>query len=71
MKVRARVKRICENCKLVRRHGKLCDCSNHAKNNDRAERGATTMPRILGVDLPTGQADAYSLRYITDRATLR
>ena len=23
MKVRASVKRICENCKLVRRHGKL------------------------------------------------
>ena len=29
MKVRASVKRICENCKLVRRHGKLLViCSN-------------------------------------------
>jgi large subunit ribosomal protein L36 len=29
MKVRASVKRICENCKLVRRHGKLyVICSN-------------------------------------------
>ena len=29
MKVRSSVKRICENCKLVRRHGKLLViCSN-------------------------------------------
>jgi large subunit ribosomal protein L36 len=29
MKIRASVKRICENCKLVRRHGKLyVICSN-------------------------------------------
>ena len=29
MKVRASVKRICENCKLIRRHGKLLViCSN-------------------------------------------
>jgi len=32
MKVRASVKRICEKCKLVRRHGKLlviCDNPRH------------------------------------------
>jgi large subunit ribosomal protein L36 len=35
MKVRASVKRICENCKLVRRHGKLLVICTNPRHKQR------------------------------------
>jgi large subunit ribosomal protein L36 len=36
MKVRPSVKRICENCRIIKRHGKiLVICSNNPKHKQR------------------------------------
>jgi large subunit ribosomal protein L36 len=35
MKVRASVKRICENCKLIRRHGKLLVICTNPRHKQR------------------------------------
>ena len=42
MKIRASVKRMCDNCKIVRRRGVVyVVCSNPATSNGKAEHGVT------------------------------
>ena len=66
MKVRASVKRICENCKLVRRHGQAARDLQQSRvtSSARAKRGVSDMPRILGVDMPNDKPTHISLRYL-------
>ena len=51
MKVRPSVKKICEKCKVIRRHGRSrSSARTRATSSGRAEEG--TMARISGVDIP-------------------
>ena len=62
MKVRPSVKKICEKCKVIRRHGSvrvICDNPRH-----KAEREDRTMARISGVDIPREKRLEISLTYI-------
>src|SRR5579862_6826127 len=61
MKVRASVKRICEDCKIVKRGNVvriLC------KNPRHKQRQGYAMPRLLGVEIPGDKRIEASLPYI-------
>jgi small subunit ribosomal protein S13 len=69
MKVRASVKRICENCKLVKRQGRLfviCTNPRHKQRQgwDQTKQEPGFMPRIQGVDIPPDKPTHISLRYL-------
>ena len=47
MKVRSSVKRICENCKIIRRRGVVrVICNNPATSSARAKRVQAIWPRL-------------------------
>ena len=60
MKVRASVKRICENCKLVRRHGQVCwsSAATRATSSGRAEEIERPCPVFRALTFRR-QADAH------------
>ena len=64
MKVRPSVKKMCEKCKVIRRHGAVrVICAEPAPQAAPGLRGAT-MARIAGVDIPREKRLEISLTYI-------
>ena len=62
MKVRASVKKICRNCKTVRRNGVLfVICKTDPKHK---QRQGQIMARIAGVDIPKQKRGVIALTYI-------
>ena len=62
MKVRPSVKKMCDKCKVIRRHGSvrvICDDPRHKQR-----QGEETMARIAGVDIPREKRLEISLTYI-------
>lgn len=67
MKVRPSVKKMCDKCKIIRRHGKvLAICENPATSSARVrEEGVHNMAvRLVGVDLPQSKRIETALTYI-------
>ena len=75
MKVRASVKRICENCKIVRRKGVvrvICKRNPRHKQRQEASEGGHSVARIAGVDLPTDKRIEIALDvHLRDRSARR
>ena len=61
MKVRPSVKKMCDKCKIIRRHGKLLVVCENPASGLREER---TLARIFGVDLPREKRVEIGLTYI-------
>ena len=62
MKVRASVKKLCENCKIVKRKGVIrVICRTRATNKDKDK---PFMARIVGVEIPGEKRIDIALRYI-------
>src|SRR6266851_9219023 len=65
MKVRASVKKICKNCKVVRRQGVVrILCSNPRHKQRQGEREESSMARVAGVELPRNKRMEIALTYI-------
>ena len=65
MKVRPSVKKICDKCKIVRRHGKiLVVCENPRHKQRQGLERSEGMARIFGVDLPREKRVEIGLTYI-------
>ena len=65
MKVRPSVKKMCDKCKIIRRHGKvLVICENPRHKQRQGLREETTLARINGVDLPREKRVEIGLTYI-------
>ena len=69
MKVKPSVKKICEKCKTIRRHGVvMVICAGPATSSGRADRRGwryrARMARIAGVDLPAAKRVEIGLTYI-------
>ena len=65
MKVRPSVKKMCDKCKIIRRHGKvyvICENPRH-KQRQGLER-SSKLARINGVDLPREKRVEIGLTYI-------
>jgi small subunit ribosomal protein S11 len=66
MKVRPSVKKMCDRCKIVRRHGRvrvICEKPKHKQVQGWVE-GESRMARIAGVDLPRDKRLEIALTYI-------
>ena len=62
MKVRPSVKRMCERCRVIKRHGRtMVICTNPGTSKGRARRH---MARIAGVNLPNQKRLEIELTYI-------
>ena len=67
MKVRPSVKKMCDKCKIIRRHGKvlvICENPRHKQRQGSEERGDKPMARLVGVDLPRDKRIEVGLTYI-------
>ena len=67
MKVRPSVKKMCDKCKIIRRHGKvlvICENPRHKQRQGEEERGDKPMARLVGVDLPRDKRIEVGLTYI-------
>ena len=67
MKVRPSVKKMCDKCKIIRRHGKvlvICENPRHKQLLGYEERGDNPMARLVGVDLPRDKRIEVGLTYI-------
>ena len=64
MKVRASVKKICEKCQVIRRHGVVRVICENPKHKQRQGQGEIVLARIAGVDLPRNKKIEYALPYI-------
>jgi large subunit ribosomal protein L36 len=66
MKVRASVKKMCDKCKVIHRHGVvrvICVNPKHKQRQGKEEGEKRIMARIAGVDLPPGSG-RIGLTYI-------
>jgi small subunit ribosomal protein S13 len=64
MKVRPSVKKMCDKCKVIRRHGRvrvLCERDDRATKDDGDQ---ALMARIAGIDIPREKRLEISLTYI-------
>jgi small subunit ribosomal protein S13 len=67
MKVKPSVKKICEKCKVIRRHGRvmvICENPRHKQRQGGEGNKETFMARISGVDIPREKRLEISLTYI-------
>ena len=75
MKVRPSVKKICENCKIVRRRGVgHVICSDRVTSSARKNRRGSNMARIAGINIPMNKHVVIGLTHIFgvgDRARRR
>jgi small subunit ribosomal protein S13 len=62
MKVRPSVKKMCEKCKVIRRHGRVRVICTNPRHKQR--QGWGSMARIAGVDIPREKRLEISLTYI-------
>ena len=63
MKVRPSVKKICKNCKIVRRKGRIYVICKNPKHKQR-QGLILDMPRIIGVNIPENKQILIALTYI-------
>ena len=65
MKVRASVKKLCDKCKIIKRHGVvrvICENPKHKQRQGYERR--SSMARIAGVEIPDNKRVEISLTYI-------
>jgi len=64
VKVKPSVKKICEKCKVIRRHGRVMVICENPRHKQRHAEKEHQMARISGVDIPREKRLVISLTYI-------
>ena len=64
MKVRPSVKKMCDKCKIVRRHGRVLVICENPRHKQRQGLQEVVLARISGVDLPREKRVEIGLTYI-------